>query len=298
MSFALNSTDEGWYAEEPVGHDLARLEDVWTTVHGRAMYARVAAGGPAGAPPVVLVHGLGVSGRYMLPTAVRLVPFFPTYVPDLPGFGRSAKPAHILDIPELAEALADWMRTMGLAGACLVGNSLGCQFIVDLAVRHPNLVRWAVLVGPTLDPEARTLLAQIGRGLLDLLGEPLSYWPLLAWDYLVAGTVRTLVTLHYALQDPLVEKLPHVAVPTLVVRGSRDPIAPQRWVEEMVRLLPRGRLLVIPGATHVANYTAPEALARAVRQLVGDATLPCVQMPSPALNVKSTSSGRRACSSA
>jgi pimeloyl-ACP methyl ester carboxylesterase len=54
--------------------------------------------------PVVLVHGLGLSGRYMLPTAEHLAPHFPVYVPDLPGFGDSEKPAQTLDVPALAEA--------------------------------------------------------------------------------------------------------------------------------------------------------------------------------------------------
>jgi pimeloyl-ACP methyl ester carboxylesterase len=43
-----------------------------------------------------------LSGRYMLPTARHLAPQFPVYVPDLPGFGGSSKPAKALDVPALA----------------------------------------------------------------------------------------------------------------------------------------------------------------------------------------------------
>jgi pimeloyl-ACP methyl ester carboxylesterase len=232
------------------------------------MFARVSAGAGFGGPPMVLVHGLGVSGRYLLPTARRLTDDYPVFVPDLPGWGKSEKPPHAPTVPQAADALATWMRQNELSRACLIGNSLGCQFIIDLAVRHPELVGWAVLVGPTVDPAARTLIGQSVRGFRDLLREPLSYWPLLTRDYLVTGPVRTVVTLRHALADPVVEKLPRVTAPTLVVRGSRDPIAPQPWVEEMVRLLPHGRQLVIPGAAHVANYTAPDELAAAVRAFV------------------------------
>jgi pimeloyl-ACP methyl ester carboxylesterase len=56
-------------------------------------------------------------------------------------------------------------------------------------------------------------------------------------------------------------RLAALAVPTLVVRGARDPIAPQRWCEEAAALLPAGRLAVVPGAPHAVNYAAPEALA-------------------------------------
>ena len=249
-------------------HAEARLTDVWTQVDGRAMYARVSAGAETSSPPMVLVHGLGVSGRYLLPTARRLMPEYPVFVPDLPGWGKSKKPPHPLTIPQATDALAAWMRAMDLSNACLIGNSLGCQFIIDLAVRYPDLVGRAVLVGPTIDPAARTVIGQMLRGTRDLFREPLSYWPLLARDYLIAGPLRTLKTLRYALADPVLDKLPRVAAPTLVVRGSRDPIAPQPWVEEMVRRLPHGRLVVIPGAAHVANYTAPDELAAVVRAFV------------------------------
>jgi pimeloyl-ACP methyl ester carboxylesterase len=40
-------------------------------------------------PAVVLVHGLGLSGRYMLPVAEPLAPRYPVYMPDLPGFSAS-----------------------------------------------------------------------------------------------------------------------------------------------------------------------------------------------------------------
>jgi pimeloyl-ACP methyl ester carboxylesterase len=60
----------------------------WTQVNGRRMHARV--GGRVGAPAVVLLHGLGVSSRYMLPLARELAPHFRVYAVDLPGFGRSS----------------------------------------------------------------------------------------------------------------------------------------------------------------------------------------------------------------
>ena len=44
----------------------------------------------------------------------------------------------------------------------------------------------------------------------------------------------------YALEDRIEKKLSHVHVPSLVVRGGRDPIVPQHWAEEVARLLPMG----------------------------------------------------------
>src|SRR5918998_4849141 len=94
-------------------------------VNGRRMHARVS--GVAGGRPVVLVHGLVVSGRYMVPLMDGLARSHAVYAPDLPGFGRSEGPARAPDVAGLADSLAAWMRTMGLSGAALVGNSVGCQ---------------------------------------------------------------------------------------------------------------------------------------------------------------------------
>jgi 2-hydroxy-6-oxonona-2,4-dienedioate hydrolase len=214
---------------------------------------------------VVLVHGLVVSSRYMIPTAQRLAAHYRVYAPDLPGFGRSEKPPHALDVSGLSDALAAWMETVGLSRAALVGNSMGCQIIADLAARHPERVERAVLQGPTMDPRARTVLRQVGRFLLDAPREAPSLLPIELLDYLSAGTRRAWRTFAYALEDPIEEKLSKVRVPTLVVRGSRDPIVPQRWAEEAARLLPMGRLVVIPDAAHTLNYDHSIDLARTVR---------------------------------
>ena len=245
---------------------MEETKSVWTVVDGLRMHARVAQEAAfEGDPAVVLVHGLVVSGRYMVPTLQRLAPYYRVYAPDLPGFGRSEKPPRALDVSGLSDALAGWMRAAGLEGATLVGNSFGCQIIADLAVRRPGLVGRAVLQGPTMDPAARSVPQQVGRFLLSIPRDSLSLLPIEFLDYLRAGTGRAWRTFRYALQDRIEDRLPAMRIPVLVVRGSRDPIAPQRWAEEVTRLLPEGRLVVVSGAAHAVNYGSPSRFARAIR---------------------------------
>ncbi len=206
----------------------------------------------------------------MLPTARLLASRYRVLLPDLPGFGRSGLPSRALDISELATYLLDWLVTQGISNAVFLGNSLGCQVIVDLAARRPDVVQAAILVGPTIDPQAPSVLAQLARGARDLLHEPWSLLPILLADYLITGTGRMLRTLRFAIDDPLVQKLPRVEAPTLIVRGQHDTIVPQRWIEQIVRLLPHGRWEVIAGATHAANYSAPEQLRDLVIDFVRD----------------------------
>jgi 2-hydroxy-6-oxonona-2,4-dienedioate hydrolase len=88
-----------------------RLGSLWVDVGGLRMHARAAIDTADGAAlPVVLVHGLVVSSRYMIPLGVRLTEWTHVYAPDLPGFGKSDHPERPLNIAGLADALAGWMR--------------------------------------------------------------------------------------------------------------------------------------------------------------------------------------------
>jgi pimeloyl-ACP methyl ester carboxylesterase len=222
--------------------------------------------------PLVLVHGLGLSGRYMLPVAHQLARRFPVYLPDLPGFGDSEKPADTLDVPGLAEALAAWIMAAGLAPAALLGNSFGCQIIADLAARHPELVERAVLQGPTTPPDERSWFWQFVRWRQNQPFNPDSMSPITWGDYRKCGYRRLFQTFRYQLQDPIEQKLPRIPAEVLVVRGQLDPICRLRWAAEVAGALPRGRLVEIPAVAHTLVYTAPEQLAQVTRQFLEE---PC-----------------------
>lgn len=218
---------------------------------------------------VILVHGLVVSSRYMVPVLSHLAASYRVYAPDLPGFGRSEKPSRALDIPGLARALGGWMDATGLESAVLVGNSMGCQVITELVVRRPDLVKRIVFQGPVMDPGARNLPRQVARLALDCLREPPSLLLIEGLDLLVAGLLRSLSTFRYAAGYKIEDKLPALRAPTLVLHGGRDAIVPEHWAREVAGLLPDGQLVVVPEAAHAMNYNAPSELARHVGAFIG-----------------------------
>lgn len=235
-------------------------------VDGRQMHVRVSSVNPRhNVPPVVLVHGLGVSGRYMIPLGEQLSRDFQVFIPDLPGFGKSDRPPTVLDTVELADVLDKWMEVTGLEHAVFIGNSYGCQIIVELAIRHPHRVTRAVFLAPTVDPEARTAVRQIGRILIDAFREPFTLLPIAIYDYLAAGLPRVFRTFHHLLSYPTEEYLPNVRVPVLCIVGSRDPIVPLRWANRAASLAPDGRLIVLTQVAHGSNYSAPEKLVPIIR---------------------------------
>jgi pimeloyl-ACP methyl ester carboxylesterase len=220
---------------------------------------------------VVCVHGLGASHRYFLPVARALARDAHVVAPDLPGFGYTRGPVHALDVRGLSLALADWLRVTSRDGAVLLGNSTGCQVLVDLAVHSPQLLGPLVLAGPTVDRRARSVPQQWGRLVANQWFEPPRLGAVLARDWVACGPRRYAETLAGMVADPVERKLHLVPVPALVVRGARDPIVPRRWAREVAQALPQGRLAEVPGAGHTLNWSAPKDLARLVRPLLSGA---------------------------
>lgn len=216
------------------------------------------------APVLILVHGAGVSSRYLSPSLVTLARWFRVLAPDLPGFGRSSKPPGALDVDELADALVDWMDAVGIPRATLLGNSVGCQVIASVAGRRPDRVRALVMLGPTMDPGAPSLLGQGVRWVRAAFVEPPSLLLVLVLEYFDSGPLRFLRTTRAALRDRLEDRIPNVAAPALVVRGGRDPIVSAGWTRRVAKGLPRGRLVVIPQGGHALPYDSPRAVARVV----------------------------------
>jgi pimeloyl-ACP methyl ester carboxylesterase len=218
--------------------------------------------------PVVLVHGFGVSVTYMLPLARALGERYSVFVPDLPGHGRSERPAEPLGIGGLAEALASCLDALGLERPALVANSLGCQVVTELAVRRPQRVGPLVLIGPTIDPERRQARRQVLAAVRDLTREPLSLLAVTAHDDAVMGPRALLATVRAAFADRIEERLPLIEQPVLVVRGERDPFVTADWAERAVALLRDGRLAVVPGAPHAVHYSRPDVVAALVAELL------------------------------
>ena len=245
---------------------LGTLEPRRTLVRGWLdMYSLASEAAPPGAPALVLVHGSGLSGRYMIPTARELTGEFRVYVPDLPGYGFSGDPGAALGVPQLADWLAAWMDAIGLASASLLGNSFGCQVIADLAARYPERVERALLQGPTTPPEERSGFWQFVRWRQNQRWNPDWLGPVTMIDYRHAGLWRMTRNFHFQLTDRIEDKMPLIRAPVLVIRGEHDPITHQEFAQMLASLAPRGEVAVIPDVAHTLVSVAPVELAQITR---------------------------------
>lgn len=238
-----------------------RLHSRWHGVGPWRVHSRVCSRlAPAGAPWAVLVHGLGVSGRYLAPLALALAPRFRVAVPDLPGHGRTACDGRSLGIPRQAETLGGWLDVAGIDRPHLVANSLGCQVVLHLAAGLDADVRSLMLVGPTMDPAAPTATRQAVRLLQGAVYESLPLVALIAAEQLQRPT-QGVRELRSGLDHDTEAAVRRVTVPTTVVRGARDRVAPLRWIRQLVGWLPNARVVDLPVGAHAVHASHPRQVA-------------------------------------
>jgi pimeloyl-ACP methyl ester carboxylesterase len=107
------------------------------------------------APPVLLLHGLGVSGSVLQSFARRLLPELAALVPDLRGHGQSDAPPDGYLPADYATDLVELIDSEIAAPVPIIGHSLGALVGMQLAASRPELVDWLVLLDPPLDRPPR-----------------------------------------------------------------------------------------------------------------------------------------------
>src|SRR5215218_3508489 len=180
------------------------LTQRWTDCEGVRIFYRESTQRVSDVRPRTMMHlhGFGLSGRYLLPTAERLAGEFYTLVPDLPGFGRSGRDTRRLDVPELADAAAAFLAGQGIEKATLVGNSMGCAVICEFARLHTERLDRAVLVAPAGGVHNQPLHRAIRQLLRDGTREPMRLMGVAAPDYIRFGVPSTVQMFRALTQYP------------------------------------------------------------------------------------------------
>lgn len=219
-----------------------------------------------GTLPVVHLHGFGISGEYLMPTAHRLAQHRGNIVPDLPGYGRSGKPAELLAIPDLATSVHRILDALGVDRVVLLGNSMGCPVAIEAVHQHPDRIERVVLVSPAGGAQNQPLVRGVGQLALDSVREKPSMARVAVRDYLRFGVFNAWRLFGDLVRYPSLDRLLTSPVPTLAVLGSRDPLMP---TTERARTIARSMpahvdLVRIEGAAHALNYSHPGELAHVV----------------------------------
>ncbi|MCL1627208.1 alpha/beta fold hydrolase [Roseibaca sp. V10] len=250
-------------------------------------------------PDVLLLHGAAASGH----SFHRLLPYLPGYrliLPDLPGQGYTRAGGHMrLGLDAMADDLGSLCEDQDWRPVAIIGHSAGAAVALRMAEIMPRPPRAVVGINAALGPFdgfAGWLFPKLARAmatgpfaaavvtklsssrpqvarLLAGMGSPLDAEGVDMYRRLVSRTRHIEGTLGMMAQwqlEPLLERLPQIAVQTLLMTAAGDKAVPTRVSAEAAARMPRATHLALPHWGHLVHEEAPEAVAPHIVQFLHD----------------------------
>ncbi len=259
-------------AAKPVGH--------YADVNGLRMYYEVHGKGQ----PLVLLHGafsaIGTSFGKMLPGLAQGRQVIGI---EMQGHGRTADIDRPLSLEQLADDTSAFITQLGLGQADVLGYSMGGAVALRVAIRHPEVVRKLVVMSVASKGSG------IHPGLMDGLGEMKpemmvgspwheEYTRIAPHPEAFNQLFAKKSEMDRGIQDVPDEAIQSIEAPVLLIIGDSDLARPEHAVE-LFRLLgggvfgdvaglPKSRLAVLPGTTHVGASTRVDWVVSMVNEFL------------------------------
>jgi len=233
-------------------------------------------------PPLVLIHGAGGMHLYW-PPEVRRLRGYNVYAVDLPGHGKSAVVDGQQTVGDYAHLLLQWLESLGLRRAFLVGHSMGSAIALALAIHHPEYVIGLGLLGA----DARL---RVHPDLLSYVADPTTFYK--ATDMLVScsfspySPARLIELASKRLADTrqsvlygdllacdrfdIMDRLGEVRQETLVIVGEEDQLTPVRYAQYLSSTIPNARLHIVSRAGHMVMLEQPGDVAESLLSFLKD----------------------------
>ena len=247
-----------------------------TTGDGRFTYQSA---GEIGAPALVFLHGIGGAARAWREQLDSFDNRYRTVAWDMPGYGGS-KPLETTSIEALAGALKDFLAQLSLEKPVLIGHSIGGMIVQQLMKTDPKLPHAIVLAqtspafgkadgdwqktfidarlgpldrGATMQQLAPSLVKELAGDNPDAAGMDV------ARECMASVPEASYRAMMLALMGfDLRAALKNIAVPTLLLSGSKDNNAPAPMMAKTASFIPGARYVELAGAGHLANLERPD----------------------------------------
>ena len=242
-------------------------------------------GGSAFKPSLVLLHGMA-GDHLSWPAEVRRLADHRVFTPDLPGHGRTEGPGY-QSIEDYASRIVNFLKTIRLSRAVLVGYSMGGAIALALALNYPERVAGICLIstGPRLPIPSAILENAAHTSTLPFAISKLqeaSFGPQtpasLKNEFFKRLTAvrRTLLVSDLLACDhfDVTRRLNTIQTPTLVICGADDRLTPLHFSRTLAANIPNAALQTVDGAGHLLVLEQPNRLAKLIRVFL--ATIPYI----------------------
>jgi pimeloyl-ACP methyl ester carboxylesterase/quercetin dioxygenase-like cupin family protein len=243
--------------------------------------------------PVVLLHGLGLSGALWNRVRDGFGPGYMLILVDLRAAGQTRElQREELSLERWADDLAALLAALDVHRPVLVGHSLGASIALKYALEHPEDVRALALIGAdaTLSNLAPRMLASAERienmGLVAWVEEYWSKNPPFSVESLdrdpgILDEYRELLLGNdpgdyvrqcraIAVAENLADRLGDISQPALVLIGGSDDRTLPEHGRQLAERLGDARVVELPAVGHTLPLEAPEAVAAAVSAFLQD----------------------------
>ena len=235
--------------------------------------------------PILFLHGIGGGAHVFAPQLDHFGRRYRAIAWEMPGYAGSA-PLPLVTMEALAAALGGFIQALRLDRPILVGHSLGGMIVQRLLAEAPHIARAVVLsqTSPTFggrDPawadafvagklgplDAGQSMHQIAEEAIRSSAAPAADPARLAaaraaFAGVPESTYRDMVLVMPGFD--MRAALAKIAVPTLVLAGSLDELAPPAGCERMAGKIPGAQYKVLDGVGHLAHAEQPAAFNAAL----------------------------------
>jgi pimeloyl-ACP methyl ester carboxylesterase len=194
----------------------------------------------------------------------KLAQRFDVLVPQHPGWGRSDEPAWLENIHDVAYFYLDFLKHLDLRNVTVVGSSMGGWIAMEMAVRDTARMKSLVLVSPAgvaapgVQPADIFLMApeELIRNLFvdEKLVQARLSAPVDVDESLKNRHATARLAWEPRLHDPFLPKWLHrIDVPVKIIWGKQDRILPVGTLDELKRLMPGAKTLVLENCGHLPH---------------------------------------------
>jgi pimeloyl-ACP methyl ester carboxylesterase len=236
--------------------------------------------------PLVLINGLAEQAETWFFNVPAWRRDFDVFTPNLVAYEGAALHRRIAEgmpisvdylVEQLRVYLTEYVQTPPYH---LVANSMGGKVAVEFAVRYPEQVGRLVLLCPSglAEKEALPIIAGVRRSDMEAVVRSVFFNPrrapaALAHYYMRQTKNRRwrtgfLRTVRGTMDHRVRDLLPRLAQPTLLVVGGEDRIVNSREALEAARVLPNGKVVVLPDCGHAPQIEAPGTINQLVTEFL------------------------------